>query len=76
MVRYCHALGITPRSAHKARKAYVSRLIDAGINIDRVQRQAGHKSERTTLGSYCFDRLDDTTNIALLQQSEPTLPVV
>ena len=52
----CARVGISPRSAHKLRKTFISTLIDAGINIDTVRRIAGHKDESVTLSNYCFDR--------------------
>lgn len=52
----CSRAGISPRSAHKLRKTFISTLIDAGINIDTVRRIAGHKDESVTLSNYCFDR--------------------
>ena len=69
--RYCRALGILPRSSHKCRKTYVSRLLTSGMNVDRVRRQVGHKSEKTTLGSYCFDIRDSCENNAILRQARP-----
>ena len=55
---FCKALGIRKRSSHKARKTYVSTLIDAGINIDTVRKTAGHSSTQVTLQNYTFDRLE------------------
>ena len=55
---FCQALDIQKRSSHKARKTYISTLIDAGINIDTVRRIAGHTDTRVTLQNYTFDRLD------------------
>lgn len=57
--KYCNHLGIKYRSPHKIRKTYISTLIDDGVNIDTVRRLAGHEDERTTYGSYCYDRRSD-----------------
>ena len=54
--KYCKHLGILHKSPHKIRKTYISTLIDDGINIDTIRRLAGHEDERTTYGSYCYDR--------------------
>lgn len=54
--KYCKNLGIQYRSPHKIRKTYISALIDDGINIDTIRRLAGHEDEKTTYGSYCYDR--------------------
>jgi len=57
--RYCREMGIEAKSSHKARKTFVSSLIDGGVNINTVRQIAGHKDERTTLNNYCFDRSDN-----------------
>ncbi len=54
--KYCKHLGILHKSPHKIRKTYISTLIDDGVNIDTIRRLAGHEDERTTYGSYCYDR--------------------
>lgn len=54
--RCCKELGILDRSSHKARKTYISKLIDGGVNINTVRELAGHADERTTYNNYCYDR--------------------
>lgn len=54
--KYCKHLNILYKSPHKIRKTYISTLIDDGLNIDTIRRLAGHEDERTTYGSYCYDR--------------------
>lgn len=54
--KYCDKLGITQKSSHKARKTYISALIDGQVNINTVRSMAGHSDERTTYGNYVFDR--------------------
>lgn len=49
-------LGILHNSPNKIRKTYISALIDDGVNIDTIRRLAGHEDERTTYGSYYYDR--------------------
>lgn len=56
---YCKKIGINPKSSHKARKTFVSTLIDANINVNTVRQLVGHVDERTTLNSYCYDRSTD-----------------
>ena len=58
IIRGCEAIGTITKTAHKIRKTYISSLIDSGLNIDEIRRQAGHSDERTTYGNYCFNRLD------------------
>jgi integrase len=53
--KYCKRLDILQIGAHKARKTYISELIDHGININTVRAIAGHKDEHTTLNNYCYD---------------------
>lgn len=53
----CESIGIITKTMHKVRKTYISSLIDGGLNIDEIRRQAGHSDERTTYGNYCFNRL-------------------
>ncbi len=53
--KYCKQLDILQRGAHKARKTYISELIDHGININTVRAVAGHKDEHTTFKNYCYD---------------------
>lgn len=54
--RYCEKAGIEYRSSHKARKTFISALIDAGMNINTIREIVGHADEKTTWGSYCYDR--------------------
>ena len=53
---YCKKIGIEPKSSHKARKTFVSKLIDAGVNVNTTRQIVGHQDERTTLNNYCYDR--------------------
>ena len=54
--KYCGKAGIDYRSSHKARKTFISTVIDAGMNINTVREIVGHADERTTFNSYCYDR--------------------
>lgn len=55
LYRYCDAVGIPRKSAHKIRKTYISRLINDGrLDIDTICRVAGHTDLKTTFHSYCF----------------------
>ena len=40
---YCKQIGIEVKSSHKARKTFVSTLLDADININSVRQFVGHK---------------------------------
>ena len=54
--RYCKQAGIPNKSSHKARKTYISTLIDGQVNINTICQQVGHRDPRTTYRSYCYDR--------------------
>lgn len=55
LYKYCDAIGIDKKSAHKIRKTYISRLINSGqIDIDTVCRVIGHADMKTTFTSYCY----------------------
>ena len=54
--KYCEAAGISYRSSHKARKTFISTVLDGGMNINTVREMVGHADERTTMKSYCYDR--------------------
>ena len=67
--RYCARADIPYRSSHKARKTYISALIDAGININTIRESAGHADERTTYFNYCFDRASDEHKRKLVEEA-------
>ena len=54
--QYCKQLETYPKGPHCARKTFISRLIDAGVNINTIRKIVGHNDERTTLNNYCYDR--------------------
>ena len=67
--RYCARADIPYRSSHKARKTYISALIDAGININTIRELAGHADERTTYSCYCYDRATDEYKKKLIEKA-------
>ncbi|MBQ3912099.1 MAG: tyrosine-type recombinase/integrase, partial [Lachnospiraceae bacterium] len=66
----CSRTGLTPRSAHKLRKTFISTLLDANMNLDTVRRIAGHRDEKVTLSNYYYDR---STPDAIRMQLENAL---
>lgn len=50
--KLCKKIGLPPRSYHKIRKTYVSRLLDSGLPITTVRDLAGHKTAELTLNTY------------------------
>lgn len=67
ILRGCEAIGIITKTLHKIRKTYISSLIDSGLNIDEVRRQAGHADERTTYGNYCFNRFTSSETESIIE---------
>ena len=53
--KYCKKLNIYHRSSHKARKTYVSKLLDSGMNPKTVSISSGHDIS-TMMKHYDFDR--------------------
>ena len=67
--RYCDEIGTAFKSSHKARKTYISALIDGGVNINTIRDMVGHMDERTTYNSYCYDRRPRPERIALIEKA-------
>ena len=67
--KYCRHAGIMEKASHKVRKTYISTLIDAGININEVRKQAGHEDERTTYKNYCFNRMAKSETESSLEKA-------
>ena len=67
--KYCKKAGIIQKSSHKARKTYISSLLDAQVNINTIREMVGHADERTTLGNYCFDRKAEDEKKILIEKA-------
>ena len=65
--KYCRHIGISEKATHKIRKTYISTLIDSGLNINEIRKLVGHEDERTTLNSYCFNRMTNEQTENLLE---------
>lgn len=65
LVKICNILGITPRSIHKARKTYGTKLLNAGINEKLIEKQMGHTDIATTKGYYFYNnkKMEETIDI-------------
>lgn len=68
-VKYSDKLGTVRKSSHKARKTYISALIDGQVNINTVRELVGHADERTTFGNYCFDRRTQAEKISMIEKA-------
>lgn len=67
--KYCKNAGIIHKSSHKARKNYISSLIQGQVNLNLVREMAGHAEERTTLKNYCYDRSTDSEKMKLIENA-------
>ena len=65
----CKQIGTTNKSSHKARKTYVTALIDANVNVNQVRSMVGHSSEKTTYASYCYTRETPEENKKLIEKA-------
>ena len=55
----CKKIGITPKSLHKCRKTYATRLINARVDESLIRAQMGHVDFSTTRGFYYFNNKDE-----------------
>ncbi len=67
--KYCDRLGISHKTSHKARKTYISALIDGKVNINTIREMVGHADERTTFNNYCFDRSTEDEKLKLIRDA-------
>ena len=65
----CKQIGTTNKSSHKARKTYVTALIDANVSVNQVRSMVGHSSEKTTYASYCYTRETPEENKKLIEKA-------
>ena len=73
---YCETLGLVHKSSHKARKTFISNLIEEGLNINTICQYVGHEDEKTTLNNYCFDRNSEDEKLKAFHAAmETTSPV-
>ncbi|WP_320972484.1 tyrosine-type recombinase/integrase [Enterocloster bolteae] len=67
--KYCDHININRKSSHKIRKTFISSLIDGGISINEIRKQAGHESEQVTLRCYSFNRRTINENEADIEKT-------
>ena len=65
--KYCKKLGIVKKSSHKARKTYISTLLDGNVNVNSVREMVGHRDESTTMSNYYYDRSSDEEKVKLVE---------
>lgn len=59
IVKICEYVNIPPRSLHKARKTYATKLINANVDERLVINQMGHTNISTTKHFYYFNNKDE-----------------
>lgn len=59
IVKICKYVKIPPRSLHKARKTYATKLLNAGVDERLVINQMGHTDISTTKHFYYFNNKDE-----------------
>ena len=67
--RYSKKMQTVRKSSHKARKTYISALIDEGMNLNSIREFVGPTDERTTLRNYCYDRSNDDERLAMVEKA-------
>ena len=55
LIRACNTLGIKPRSMHKCRKTYITRLIGENVSEALIIAQVGHTDIKTSKQYYLFN---------------------
>lgn len=69
LVRMCKRLNITPKSAHKLRKTYATKLIDGGVDEWLVTDQLGHTDISTSKKYYYFHRKEEQYDREQIQKA-------
>lgn len=65
----CKKIGIAPRSLHKARKTYATRLINNGVSDAIVQTQLRHSDIATTRRFYYFDNSNEESKADIIEKA-------
>lgn len=66
MYRICRKLKIVPKSPHKARKTYISILLDNNVDRKLVESVAGHTENSCTETSYHRDRKSERRKVEII----------
>lgn len=69
LIYICKKIGIPPRSLHKARKTYATRLINNGVSDAIVQTQLRHSDISTTRKFYYFDNTNDDSKADIIEKA-------
>jgi len=67
--KYSLKLCGTLKSSHKARKTFISSLLDGKVNINTVRAMVGHSDERTTFRNYCYDRRTESEKMDMIERA-------
>lgn len=63
--KICRYVGVKPKSMHKIRKTYGTKLLNAGVDEKLIEKQMGHTDITTTKNYYYFNNhtVEDAKNI-------------
>ncbi len=67
--KVCEKVGIPPRSTHKIRRSYGSKLLMAQVDDTLVQGQMGHGDVATTQKYYYFDIEEDKNKLKIINDA-------
>jgi len=67
--KYCAKIGCVVKSSHKARKTFISNLVNRGMSPSKVRELVGHTSEKVIFDSYLFDTALDSENKNLFENA-------
>lgn len=67
--KLCKEIDTVHKSSHAARRTFISALIDGGVNINTIREFVGHRDERTTYNSYCYDRSTNDERAKLIENA-------
>ncbi len=67
--KLCKEIDTVHKSSHAARKTFISALIDGGVNINTIRELMGHRDERTTYNSYCYDYSTNDERAKLIENA-------
>lgn len=67
--RMCSKVGILPRSIHKLRKTYATKLLNAGVSERLIIEQMGHTSIETTKNHYFYNNYGKEKSAQIIEQA-------
>jgi integrase len=65
----CKIIGIIPRSTHKIRRSYASKLLSEKVDTAIVQNQLGHEQISTTQNYYHYEIASDSSKFDVINSA-------